>query len=209
MPKLQTNAQRRGRYEMIARVEGEQCLACYIEKGKRRGPPAAELQIDHADNNERNWDWHNLHLLCRSHNCKFRGRDHSALFQSYSDQLERERERDNLPTRKTVMKDEIAYEDGSPEMRANRRFEVLWLRYVHKVVKEEGSALRKEIISGGAAASNCSIQTSTKYLIKYTSPISPFMEKPDGDGDTVIVYRPIRKAKVEGGSKCLTPKASN
>jgi hypothetical protein len=196
MPKLQTKPQRKYRYEMIAKAEGEQCLACYMESGKRRGPPKTVLQIDHADNDDTNWSWGNIHLLCRNHNCKYRGQNHIRLFQSYSDQLERERERENFPTWKTVLKDEIPYDNASAEMQANKIYEPRWKRYVHKTVREQGSPMKKEIISGGAAYSHCSIQTSTNYLTKYTSPISPFKETTDEDGNKVIVYREDRIKKM-------------
>ncbi|MBI4187925.1 MAG: hypothetical protein HY529_01835 [Chloroflexi bacterium] len=196
MPKLQTNPQRRHRYEMIARAEGDQCIVCYVEKGVRRGPPAVRLEIDHADNNQANWSWGNLHLVCHQHNCVLRQLppdEHISLLQSHSDQLERERERNNLPTWKTLLKERVPYEAGSPEMQANRSFEPRWVKYAHQCLQENGSAKKKEIISGGAAYAHCSIQTSTNYLTKYTSPISPFMETVDDDGDKIIVYREIRR----------------
>lgn len=195
MPKLQTNAQRRYRYDMIARAEGEQCLMCHIEKFVRRSRLTGKLEIDHADSDQTNWSWSNLHLVCHKHNCILRNlspRQHLTLMRGYSDQLERERERENLPTWKTVLKDQVPYETGSPEMQANRNFEKRWLRYAHQSLLDNGSVKKKELISGGSAFSNCSIQTSTNYLTKYTSPISVFQETMDSDGDKIIVYRELK-----------------
>lgn len=192
MPKYQTTAQRQHRYQMIARAEGERCIICFIEKRKIKKPPNVKLEIDHADSNPTNWSWRNLHLVCHRCNCKMRqlpAKKHIKFMRDYSDQLERERERENLPTWKTVLKEELPYETGSPEMQANKNFEPQWLRYVHNEVRSRGTVPRKEIISGGAAYSHCSIQTSTNYLTKYTSPISPFMEALDEDGNKVIRYR--------------------
>lgn len=192
MPKYQTNSQRQYRYEMIAKAEGDRCIVCWVERRVRKGPPGVKLEIDHADSNPANWSWRNLHLVCHKDNCRLRQlpeSKHLKLIQSYSDQLERERERENLPTWKTALKDDLPYETGSPEMQANKKFEPRWLRYVHGVVKKQGSVGKKELISGGAAYSHCSIQTSTNYLTKYTSPISPFMETLDDDGNKIIVYR--------------------
>lgn len=192
MPSYQTKSQRQYRYEMIARAEGEQCILCYIEKGVRRGPPQAKLIIEHSDNNQSNWSWSNLHLACYSHNKKLEKlnvQEKIKLFQGYSDQLERERERENLPTWKTVLKDELPYDSGSPEMQANKKFEPRWLRYVHGVIRQYGSQGRKEIISAAAAFCNCSIQTSSNYYTKHTSQISPFMETYDEDGNKIIKYR--------------------
>jgi len=192
MPHYQTQPQRKYRYETIAKAEGEQCLMCYIEKKKRRGPPQVKLIIEHSDNIPSNWSWRNLHLACYSHNKKLEKlnvQEKIKLLQGYSDQLERERERENLPTWKTVLKDELPYETGSPEMQANKNFEPRWLRYVHDVMQKYGTQGKKEIISGGAAYAHCSIQTSTNYLTKYTSPISPFIETLDDDGNKIITYR--------------------
>jgi len=192
MPKLQTNSQREFRYKTIAEAEGDQCIACYIEKHVRRGPPKTKLIIEHTDNNQKNWAWGNLHLCCYSHNKKFEKMPVEAkvtLLQSYSDQLERERGRENLPTWKTIRKSMVPYEYGSPEMQANKKFEPRWLKYVHAEVKANGSVKKKDLIAGGAYHAHCSIQTSTNYLLKYASPSSPFMETLDDDGDKIIQYR--------------------
>ena len=146
MPKYQTKPQRSWRYEKVARAEGEQCLACKIEKGIRRGPPGARLVVEHADNNPRNWAWSNLHLSCYSHNKRFEKlevHEKISLLRSYGDQLEKEREREGLPTWRTVLKDELPYEDGSPEMKANRRMERRWCYYVNELLKSKGSELKK------------------------------------------------------------------
>jgi len=197
MPKTQTNTQRKSKYEMIARAEGEQCIVCHIEHFVRRSRPAGKLEIDHADNNETNWNWSNLHLVCHKHNCVLREmspRRHISLLREYSSQVEKERERENLPTRKTLLKDMIPYQDGSPEMKANRTYEKVWLTEAHRTVREgNGSAFKKDVISNGAARSGCSIQVSQyNYLVKYTAPISVFRETEDEDGNKIIVYRELK-----------------
>lgn len=192
MPHYQTKSERKYRYDMIAKAEGDQCLLCYIENRMRRGPPQVKLIIEHSDNILHNWSWGNLHLACYSHNKKLEKlnvQEKIKLLEAYSDQLERERERENLPTWKTVLKDELPYDTGSPEMQANKKFEPRWLRYVHSVMSQYGSQGRKEIISAAAAYCNCSIQTSSNYYIKHTSAISPFMETLDEDGSKIIKYR--------------------
>jgi len=192
MAKLQTNKQRQYRYETIARAEGEQCIACKIELGIRRGPPRARLIIEHADNDQSNWTWSNIHLCCYSHNKHFEklpvGKK-IKLLRAYSDQLERERERAGLPTWKDVIKDQIPYESGSPEMQAHKKFEPKWKKYVHRILQANGSGDKREIIRGAAKASGCSLQTSRNYLEKYTSEFEgPFKEGLDGDGNKIITY---------------------
>lgn len=192
MGHYQTKSQRQYRYEMIARAEGDQCLLCYIEKGISRGPPRTKLIIEHSDNNRQNWSWDNLHLACYSDNKileKQNVQDKIKLLRQYSDELERERERENLPTWKTLLKDEIPYEYGPPEMRANKVFLPRWLFRVHQILKEEGSEKKKDLIARAAHYAKCSKQTSTNYLEVYTSIDSPFMETADSDGNVIITYR--------------------
>lgn len=192
MPKIWTKAEYEFVRDKIVKAEGNQCIVCKIKDGIRRGPPRKRLIIEHADNDRANRSWSNLHLVCYSHNKKLEKLSVKAkktLLRSYGDQLERERERENLSTWKTVLKDDLPYENGSPEMQANRKFETKWLRYVHGELKEKGSALKREIITGAAAFANSSIQTSTNYLAKYTSPISVFRESFDDDGNKIIIYR--------------------
>jgi len=197
MPHYQTKSQRQYRYERIAKAEGEQCILCYIEKGIRKGPPKAKLIIEHSDNNKENWSWDNLHLACYSHNKileKLNVQEKIKLLSSYSDQLERDRERENLPTWKTIAKEEIPYEYGPPEMRAHKVFLKRWLARVHQILSEEGSEKKKELIARSAHYAKCSKQTSSNYLEVYTSIDSPFMETNDGEGNVIITFRNQRKA---------------
>lgn len=190
MPKYQTTVQRKYRYSVIAKAEGEYCLVCYIETGRRRGPPKIELQIDHADSNIKNWGWDNLHLLCRKHNCRYRSRDHSNLFRDYGDQLERDRERESLPTWKSVFKDMIPYQDGSPEMQANARFEKAWLKIALRLVQEEGSLDKTVLIADTANAVHCSVQVvRNNYLVKALSRNGVFQETTDDYGHKMIQLR--------------------
>jgi len=192
MPHYQTKTQRQYRYDMIAKAEGEQCLVCYIEKGIRRGPPKSKLIIEHSDNDHTNWSWNNLHLACYSHNKtleKLNVQEKIKLLAAYTDQLERERERENLPTWKTLVKEEIPYEYGPPEMRASKVFLKRWLVRVHEIIREEGTEKKKDLINRAAHFAGCSKQTSTNYLEVYTSLDSPFMETTDSDGNAIITYR--------------------
>jgi len=192
MPKYQNSAQRRYRYERIAKAEGDQCLFCRIELGIRKGPPQAKLIIEHADNDRGNWAWDNLHLACYSHNKKLeslKASDKLKLCRQYSAQLERERERENLPTWKTIAKEESNYRSGPPEMKANSRYEPRWLSFIHDQLRHDGSILKEDAISGGAHFSGCAVQTSRNYLTKYTSPWSCFKETTDSSGNRIIIYR--------------------
>jgi len=192
MPKYQTTAQRQKRYAKIAKAEGEQCIICWIEKRIRRGPPKVKLEIDHADGDYTNWNWGNVHLVCHKDNCRLREMENEArvtMLRDYSDQVEKE----NLPTWKTILKDEIPYEYGPPEMQAHKVFLKRWLFRVHQILREEGSEKKKDLITRAAHYAKCSKQTSINYLDVYTSIDSPFMETTDSDGNLIITFRENKK----------------
>jgi hypothetical protein len=193
MGKIQTNAQRHARYEIIAKAEGEQCLPCKIEKGRRVGPPKNRLVIEHADNNQKNWDFGNLHFSCYSHNKKMEKltvHDKILQLRAYSDQLEKERQRENLPTWKDVLKDLVGYENGSIEMQATKIFLPKWMKFVHDQLEQYKSLNRKYITLAAAQKVGCSKQTSINYMeVQTAPPDGPFKEQTDGEGNKIIVFR--------------------
>ena len=179
-------------YDFIATRDGEYCLACFIEKGIKRGPPAIKLQIDHADNNPRNWSSNNLHLLCQTHNLKMRAMpavEHKRLIDEYSAKNEcvRAQENQHIPT--MTAKELVDYTCGSTEMQANGIFEPRWLDFMHNWIKANGSIPKSEAIYGGAAVAGCNPSTTERYLKKYTSTMGPFKESRDSAGTKIIVYR--------------------
>lgn len=185
-------AQHKLAYDFIANRDGEYCLACFIEKGIRRGPPAIKLQIDHADNNPGNWSPTNLHLLCQKHNLEMRNKppsEHKRLIEDYSAKNEcvRARENHHIPT--MTAKEQVDYTTASPEMQANCIFEQRWLDFMHDWIRVNGSIPKSEAINGGAAAAGCSNSTTARYLAKYASSMGCFKESRDSAGARIIVYR--------------------
>lgn len=181
-------------WEMIAERDGEYCLACFIEGRGRRGPGAVSLQIDHADNNKRNWAPSNVHFLCKTDNLKMRRlsvKEHSLLMTAYSAENVRVRMRNNeylSATRRTH-----AYEQGSPEMQINSIAERLWLEFMHEWIKINGSILKADAINAGAiAADDVNIQTTARYYIKHTSILGRFREI-KLEGGKYAVYRDQEK----------------
>lgn len=192
MGKIWTKAQHRKVYETIAKAEGEQCLVCKIEKGKRKGPTSNKLVIEHADNNEKNGDWGNLHLACYSCNKKmekWKIHDKIRKLHAYGDQIERERKRENLPTWADVLKDESTDENASTEFRISGIFFNRWKRYVHKALKEQGAYSKKELTREAAAYAGCKLPTSINYLTLYTASNMPCKEDTNTDGEKVITFR--------------------
>ncbi|OGN89794.1 MAG: hypothetical protein A2158_01625 [Chloroflexi bacterium RBG_13_46_14] len=194
MPNYQTKAQRKDRYEKLARAEGDQCIVCKIEKGKRTGPPRKKLIIEHADNDKKNWAWGNIHLACYSCNKKMESWPvHAKIqkLQAYADQLERQRQREGLPTRGSVFKEETEYQGASTEIQLNKIYHTSWLKYVISRVKGEGAVEKKILILAAAKKAGCSKQTSTNYLEVETSdaPNSILREMVDDDGNKVIIFR--------------------
>ncbi len=186
------NQQRDRMYPYVVKIHGNYCIACFLEEGVKRGPPGTKLELDHANGDVTDWSPGNIYPVCKDHNLKFRGMRpgaHNKLLKDYSIRNERERERENLSTSKTVVKENADYQSGPPEMKANSSYEPRWLTFIHDQVGADGSITKDDAISGGAHASGCAVQTSRNYLIKYTSPWSPFQETIDGSGNKIIVYR--------------------
>jgi len=209
MPKLQTNRQRKIRYDTIARAEGERCIVCWMEDRIRRGPPRKKLIVEHADNDQSNWAWSNIHLVCYSHNKKMEQLTIEAkktLLRGYSDHLERERERAGLPTWATVLKDTIPYESGSPEMQAHKRYFPLWKKYVRMKLTEYGSYEKRALVRAAGKFAGCSLQTSRNYMELNTSEEEgPFKEGFDDDGSTIITFLdPPVPAERKEARLCLT-----
>jgi hypothetical protein len=197
MPKYQTKEQRHYRYEMLAKAEGDECLICRIEKGIRVGPPARKLIIEHSNNDITDWSWNNLHLSCYSHNKlleKLSVPAKLALLEQYSDQRERQRQREGLPTRSTVLKDAIDFEGASTEIQLNRLYHAKWLRYVIARIEERKSEDRKRLITAAAKKAGCSKQTSTNYMEVETADVEDAILKEviDQDGNRIIMFKKER-----------------
>ena len=165
-------------YPFLAQKHGEYCLACYIEKGYKRGPGSVKIEIDHADGNKNNWAPSNLYLLCKIHNIKMRSLSpaaHIALLAGYSAKNENERTRLNL--HKGITKLTGAYQRGSPEMLVNSYAESNWLDWMHSMIDSNGSISKEDAVNAGAiAADDVDIQTTGRYYKKHTSILGRFKE---------------------------------
>jgi hypothetical protein len=192
MPNRFQLAQHKLVYEFIAKSEGEYCLACFIENGIKRGPPYIKLQIDHADNNPKNWSPTNLHLLCQAHNLEMRKKtlsEHKRLIAEYSAKNEILRERENSHTPTILAKEIVDYTSGSPEMQANSIFEQKWLDFMHGWIRSNGSIPKEEAINSGALIAGCNPITTARYLSKYTCSMSCFKITRDSTGAKIVIYR--------------------
>jgi hypothetical protein len=194
MPNRFQEGQHRLVYNFIVKIDGEYCLACFIEKSIKRSPPTIKLQIDHADGNPSNWNPDNLHFLCQTHNLKMRkltSAEHKKLIETYSAKNERERARENFNAPTILAKEIIDYTSGSPEMQANSLFEQKWLDFMHGWIRTNGSIPKEEAINGGALMAGCNPTTTNRYLSKYTSSLSCFKETRDSSGAKIVVYRQL------------------
>ena len=120
---------------------------------------------------------------------KWKIHDKIRKLHAYSDQLERERKRENLPTWADVLKEESTDENASTEFRISGIFFNRWKKYVHKVLKESTTYSRKELIREAAAFAGCKLPTSTNYLTLYTASNMPCKEDVNSDGEKVITLR--------------------
>ena len=192
MGKYQTVAQRDYRYKLIAQAEGEMCLICWGETGKIVKPPRKKLVIEHADNDPRNWRSNNLHLACYSCNKKM---EKWPVLQKintinlYSDQLEREREKKNLPTKTSVYKSLCISGNSSSEIMLNRNYYPKWLQYVYERINEDVVVEKKDLVLSAAKRAGCSKQTSGNYLDVETSTEGNLQEIVDIDGNKIITYK--------------------
>lgn len=205
MPNRAQKAQHDLCYRFIAERDGEYCIACFAEGAGRRGPKIAKLQIDHADNNPRNWiDVNLLHLVCQQHNimfCPLSVREHISLMAGYSAKNESERVRQNLfqgELRRTGL-----YALGSPEMQVNSIARSKWLDFVHDWINSNGSIPKDIAIDAGAKiADDIDIQTAERYYRKEKS-IAGAFEEIVRDGKKFLIYRKdnieLFKFKQSGG----------
>ena len=204
MPERFSGAQREYIDGLITRAEGDFCLGCYFERGIRRrdirkkdGTVKKRIVIEHADNDPKNnmlGTDGNVHHVCRSCNKRLESlkiRDKVKKIRGYSALLERERQREGLPTWKDVLKDTVTYDGATTEVQLNRKYHPIWLRYVINRVREEGSVNRRALIVAAAKIAGCSKQTSTNYLDVEVSDAenAVLKESVDEDGDKIIVLR--------------------
>lgn len=200
MPKSMTNAEHDFRYETIVQAEGEECIVCHMEhivprKQLRRvykSPRGFRFEIDHADNDRTNWDWENIHLVCKKHNCTLRGMTTSAhltLMQAYRVQLEREREREGLTTWKSITKDMISFDGAPTVVQLNRRYRPIWIRYVIGLLTAEHSFDRTRLIVNAANKAGCSKQTSENYLAVEAADDGLLKITLNRDGEKIVVLR--------------------
>lgn len=195
MPNRFQSNQYRLTYQFVAERDGEYCLACFAETSQHRGPKSVKLQIDHANNDLRDWiHTEYLHLLCSTHNIKFRSlsvKTHVSLMATYSAKNESERFRLNLnisPSRRAGL-----YQIGSPEMQVNSIALEKWKSFMHDWIRVNGSISKENAINAGAmAADDIDIQTAERYYKKYTSILGPFKEV-RVNGLKYVVYREMQK----------------
>jgi len=174
-------------YKFIAARDGDYCLRC-----KKKPTSDKPLQIDHADNNSRNWDPENLHLLCQADNTELRGMpaaEHIKLIQEYSAKNERERARERGREGTHMVKELVDYRNASPEMKANSYYETQYREWILTTVREQGFIVKAEAINSGAEVVGCSPLTATRYLSKLTSSVGPLKESKDATGTVIISFK--------------------
>jgi hypothetical protein len=176
-------------YKLIANRDGEHCLV----PGCRKGPPQGKLEIDHADNNPRNWDPDNLHLLCKRHNLAMReltSRQHVATMRRYSALNVCVCECEKGSGGVVEVGQVVDYRNGSIEMQANSYLEGMMIDFFLTTINDQGQADKKDLINSAAQYARGSPVTAKRYLEKLTSSFGPLTETRDGFGNIVIVFKP-------------------
>jgi hypothetical protein len=189
MPGRAQSAVYQAHKDHLSQRDGPYCIACFAEYGQKRGEPAVKLEIDHADNDFRNWAPENIHLVCKTHNLRFRSlssKEHVSLLARYSAGNTQKQKNIGI----TLAKSLVDYMAGSPEMQVNSLCEKKWLDWVHEEIELLGSIPKQIAIDGGAQVAGCSTHAvRTNYLAKAISPYGPFQEI-KRDGEKLIIYRP-------------------
>lgn len=182
--------------------DGGYCLACFIEHGQRRGIGSVKLEIDHADGDRHNWAPSNLHLLCKTHNIKFRSlspREHITRMAAYSAENESKRIRLNLY--EPELRRAGIYAIGSPEMQVNSRALRKWKTFMHEWIDANGSITKEVAINAGAVeADDVDIQTTGRYWKKHTS-ISGRFKEVVIDNVVCAVYREPKTYRKDNGQR--------
>lgn len=175
-------------FNFLCAYEGNYCLIGVIGHRKCNGG----LQIDHADNNPRNWKPGNIHLVCQKHNLelrKFTTKDHKAIMARYSAKNEKERENKKIDIPGDVLASIVDYTSGSPEMQVNSRCKQVFTDWLLELLNKYGQWPKKDAINSGAHISGCNSQTSRRYLDALTCSIGPLQESRDETGIVVITFR--------------------
>jgi len=177
-------------YRYLVERDGEQCARCYAKAGVQNDNTVPlKLEIDHVDGDPFNHTPDNLRLLCKD--CNIRLRNHPELSHSPKNVCvsERELKEGNASTR--IVRQAVGYShpDSPVTMQANFLFEVDARAWVLEKVAEKGFYPKQDAITGMAELVGCSVATSTRYLMKLTSPVGCLQEVKDMLGSVMLMWK--------------------
>lgn len=183
-------------YRFLVARDGERCLIC------QKGPAAKrQLEIDHIDNNPLNDNPDNLCLLCGSCNKKFLTvslpvKKKCIIKAKKVCLCVSEREKSVAST--LIVKSQVDYVKGSPEMQANDFFELDFRTWVLKQVRTYGNYPKAEAINSGAEIVGCSVVTSRRYLEKLLSAGGVLEEYRNPLRQTMLRFQADKKLPASG-----------
>jgi hypothetical protein len=100
----------------------------------------------------------------------------------------------NTATR--IVKEQVDYTLGSPEMKANSFFENSFRKWILAEINSNQAIVKKDAINAGAELVGCSTMTIGRYLDKLLSIVGPLQEINDLMGSKILVLKDkIQKAK--------------
>jgi hypothetical protein len=126
-----------------------------------------KLEVDHIDGNRSNNHPDNIRLLC--HNCnvaEWRRQRRNVLERCGNGLGEGEKSGGDATT---MVREEVDYQQGSPEMQANEWYEPHFRNWLIAYLRVYGWIPKREAIAAGAEEVGCSIQAARRYLEKMTS----------------------------------------
>jgi len=167
-------------YRYLITRDGEVCQRCSKIPATLYG-----LEIDHIDGNTKNNKPSNLRLLCKSCNVSL-----GNTMRSPRGNCEREREIIDGKAATRIAKEDANYRDGSPEMKANLRFEVPFRRWLLGEINTGEAISKEEAIYSGAELVGCSPLSTRRYLEKLTHKAGCLKEEKDILGHPYLVLKP-------------------
>jgi hypothetical protein len=153
---------------------------CRICKKLPAKPNIWEFEVDHINGNKRDWRPENLRLLCRNCNAGLNSRK-----TAYTESTRTS----GLPAAE-VLKTDVDYKAGSPEMQVNVDCEIPFARWIVAQVREKGFYSSKDAVNSGAYIFGPSPITIRRYLDKLVSPAGPLREEPDSLKNKMLSLKP-------------------
>ena len=170
-------------YRFLVERDGEFCQVCGKTPAANNSRRKVVLEIDHKDNNSKNWETGNLQILCKACNVGKENKRRAGSSAVYVWATA------NPMTR--ISKQVVDYKNDAPAtMQANALFENDFRSWACEIIARESYLMREDAINGGAEVIGCSPATTERYLKKLTSRFGILVELKDMLGNVALKFKP-------------------